>query len=228
MLFYKVTKENEIIDVVREDNCVYVKMNSFLGRPLRYNKKEGADGILSSDGNSIYKFEDYDIKESENDKEYEIISEGLAKTGGPVSQPQIEVEDSIDLAIDFLRERVIKSMSDECKKTITAGFDLNDKHYSLEITDQINITQLAIRARLGENELPYHADGEAIRFYSSVEVIELNNKMEDFIAYHQAYYNNLKQYILSLKKKDELLAIEYGMKLPNKFKSEILKKLEEK
>jgi hypothetical protein len=105
-------------------------------------------------------------------------------------------------------------MKEECVKAISNGVDFNNAHYSFEITDQLNLSRLAIQAKEGKENLIYHADGEVCRIFSAEEILALYNVMENFIEYHTTYFNTLKAYIKTLEYQSDLLKVEYGMEIP--------------
>lgn len=109
---------------------------------------------------------------------------------------------------------LISAMKEECVKAISNGVDFNNAHYSFEITDQLNLSRLAIQAKEGRENLIYHADGEVCRIFSAEEILELYTAMENFIEYHTTYFNTLKAYIKTLEYQSDLLKIEYGMEIP--------------
>lgn len=115
---------------------------------------------------------------------------------------------------NILQQEIIEKMKNECVKTISNGIDFDNTHYSFEITDQLNLSRLAIQAKEGKENLIYHADGEACRIFTAEEIIELYELMEAFIEYHTTYFNALKMYIKTLEYKSDLLKVEYGMEIP--------------
>ena len=75
--------------------------------------------------------------------------------------------------------------------------------------------------------IPYHADGEECTFYTSEEINEIVETATAFKIYHTTYYNALKHYINALETIEEISAIEYGTPIPEEYKSDVLKALEQ-
>lgn len=134
------------------------------------------------------------------------------------------------ITIDMQKSKLISSMSTQCNLNITEGFDMELEdgqvhHFSLELTDQLKIQALALKAKSGEIILPYHADSEPCRFYSVHEILNLNTKMEQIIEYQTTYFNSLRDYINSMTTIEELDTVTYGMEIPVEYQSEVLKAL---
>ena len=139
------------------------------------------------------------------------------------------IPDEPDVTIEFAREAKLQEMSLACRRTIENGFDLELRnqvfHFSLDTQDQLNLMSLGIMAQT-QTLIPYHADGEECIFYTSEEMNEIIETANAFKIYQTTYYNALKTYIKSLERLEEITAIEYGMDIPKKYKSEVLKMLE--
>lgn len=116
--------------------------------------------------------------------------------------------------LEKIQNNKIKQLKEVCMKTITQGIDLNDEHYSFEITDQLNLSRLVAQAKEGKTQLIYHADGQPCRLYTAEEIIKLNEAMENFIEYHTTYFNSLKTYIKTLTLQSQITALQYGMNIP--------------
>lgn len=133
-----------------------------------------------------------------------------------------------EATLDYLKEAKISEMSYECNKTITSGFDVvlsdgNTYHFSLTTQDQLNLITLSSLIANGETQIPYHADGELCRFYSAEDINTIITTATQFKTYHVSYFNALKMYINSLKRKKTVAAVQYGMAIPEEHQSEVLK-----
>ena len=120
-------------------------------------------------------------------------------------------------------------MRTACRRTIESGFDLDLRgethHFSLNTQDQLNIMNLSIIAQT-QSLIPYHADGEDCIFYTDQEIEAIAETASAFKIYHTTYYNALKSYINSLETIEEISAIEYGVEIPEEYKTDVLKVLE--
>ena len=170
--------------------------------------------------------------------EYQILKE-MFKTEETIRRIEIEeqeeiIEDNTDPSdistLDFIRTTKINEMSYTCRTTIEAGFDLElrgvMKHFSLDTQDQLNLISLSAMAQT-QTLIPYHADGEECVFYTNEEINEIVETATAFKIYHTTYYNALKTYINALETIEEISAITYGVEIPDEYKSDVLKVLEQ-
>lgn len=107
----------------------------------------------------------------------------------------------------------LQELSEKCQEGIISGIEYNGEHFSYTLTDQNNISntfQLAMSTGL---DVPYHADGQDCRLYSKEEIASIYFAQETNVTHHTTYYNQLKQYVLTLTTKEELDSIEYGQEL---------------
>ena len=115
-------------------------------------------------------------------------------------------------------------------KVITNGFDVvlsdgNSYHFSLTTQDQLNLITLSSMVANGEEQIPYHADGELCRFYSAEDINIIITTATQFKTYQISYFNALKAYIESLDDMNEIGAITYGVDIPVEYQSDVLKVL---
>ena len=81
-------------------------------------------------------------------------------------------------------------LSAECEKTIVAGVDVGDAHYSLTMEDPANIRAWMAGAETGKS-VPYHCDGQPCRIYSAEEFMEVANAAVAFKTAQTTYCNLL-------------------------------------
>lgn len=169
-------------------------------------------------------------------EEYNVYKEAI-KTNQMMEEeeeeeivPTVIPEESIDESIEFLQTSKIAEMSYKCHQIIEAGFDLTLRnkvhHFSLDTQDQLNLMTLGTMAQTS-NEIPYHADGEPVIFYTVEEIQQIIAAANAHKIYHTTYYNALKSYINSLKTIEEIAAVTYGMSIPEEYKTDVLKTLEQ-
>ena len=101
-------------------------------------------------------------------------------------------------------------LSAECEKTIVAGVDVGDAHYSLTIEDQANILAWMAVAQTGK-AVPYHQDGQPCRIYSSEEFMEVANAAVAFKTAQTTYCNLLMRQVEAMTDVDEVKAVQYGI-----------------
>ena len=110
-------------------------------------------------------------------------------------------------------------LSNECHSAIISGIDvtLSDgttEHFSLEETDQINLTTAFNVIQSGATSYPYHADGQICRMYPAEDIIAIGNAATSHKLYHLTYYNHLIQWYKRANDIEELEMITYGAELP--------------
>jgi hypothetical protein len=144
------------------------------------------------------------------------------------SEPEIELVP--EPTVEYVRSVKLLEMSYNCNKTITNGFDItlsdgNSYHFSLTTQDQLNLITLATMVESGETQIPYHADGEPCKFYSTLDMKAIIDKATEFKTYHTSYYNSLKTYINNMETMEEISTVTYGIEIPEEYQSEVLKTL---
>lgn len=111
----------------------------------------------------------------------------------------------------------LEELSTQCQEAITSGIEYNGEHFSYTLTDQNNISntfQLAMSTGLS---VPYHADGQDCRLYSKEEIMNIYFAQETNVTHHTTYFNQLKQYVLTLTTEEEVNAVEYGQELTGEY-----------
>ena len=141
-------------------------------------------------------------------------------------QDESEENEETDITIDYVKDSKINEMKTNCNKIITNGFDvqLSDNqlhHFSLTVQDQLNLITSSQMVSNGVETIPYHADGETCKYYTSEDMKSVISKANLFKTYHVSYFNSLKTYINSLRSMDKIASISYGSDIPKKYQSEV-------
>lgn len=244
MTYYKVIKDNEFVGIgtsyelrkyqlkhgillVADDNTAqYIQINDRLYRDNWFK-------ILTTDTIEYETASISVIEESEYQQLFEAIDKGeeisnVVKDEDSYYQEEDTIVDSNSIiTLDYLKTQKIKEMSYFCNQAIVDGFDveLSDKkmhHFSLTVQDQLNLITLSSLAVSGEENIPYHADGELCEFFSANDIMAIINAATELKTYHTTYYNSLKLYIQSLVNKEDVANITYGVSIPDEYKSDVL------
>lgn len=89
----------------------------------------------------------------------------------------------------------LSSLSEACNQTIVAGMDVETtegvEHFSLEETDQINLTTALSAIEQGAKGYPYHADKKLCRMFTAVEIKAIAEKATAHKLYHTTLCNHL-------------------------------------
>lgn len=243
MKYYKImTFENKMIGAVSSAN--FVRYSTLGHSYLRCNEKKGEyvvyDGITyraawmmpCKTDRAYIEAQVIEISESE----YQIYMDAIEKDEElpieeddipPLPEPTDEIEAE---SIAFVRMHKIAEMSAACRKTIEAGVDVElrgeNHHFSLDTQDQLNLMSLGVMAQ-SQSMIPYHADGETCIFFTAEEISQIVSAATAHKVYHTTYYNALKNYINALETIEDIAAITYGTPIPDEYKSEVLRVIEQ-
>lgn len=110
-------------------------------------------------------------------------------------------------------------MSEACNAAIVEGIDVElssgTEHFSLEETDQINLTAALTMVEQGAPSYPYHADGSLCRLYTADEIKAISSAAMSHKLYHTTYCNHLFNWIDRAESIEEVKSIYYGATLPD-------------
>lgn len=160
-----------------------------------------------------------------------ISVDGLLKA---VSKKWISLEDAVEMiggedSLSVVKAAKLKEISDACNDRIVAGIDLElsqgSVHFNLSIEDQSNIANLFRVVELGGTEFPYQSDGGVCRIYTAAEIAQIYIAAQTMITTQTTYHNELKLYIQGLDSAEDVVAVRYGMVLPDPFLTEFNEKL---
>ena len=137
--------------------------------------------------------------------------------GAPALRSAEEIEADRQPNIADLRAAKTAAMSAACNAAITAGMDVETtqgtEHFSLQETDQINLTAAVTAVQQGAAGYPYHADGELCRMFTAAEIGAVGQASIAHKLYHTTYCNHLFAWIRRATA-SELTGITYGAELP--------------
>lgn len=156
------------------------------------------------------------------------LGEYMYINGEYIHSPPVVVED-----IPALRANKVSEMSAACNATIIAGVDvtLSDgqtSHFSLALEDQLNLLSLQGILAAGAEVVPYHADGEECRYYSTADFQLIADAATGWKVYQESYFNSLRSYIQSLETAEAIRAVTYGMEIPVEYQTDVLRQLTER
>ena len=141
-----------------------------------------------------------------------------------------ETDEEPEITVDELREMKLREMSLACNQSIVEGFGIELKdgaqhHFSLTMADQMNLLSIQSQILAGATEVPYHADDEEADMFSAEEMATIISAANVHKTYHLAYYNSLKKWLGSLKSIAAISAVKYGVEIPKKYQTALLKRL---
>ena len=124
------------------------------------------------------------------------------------------VEEPDDRTLDEIRADKLAELSASCNDAITAGMDVETtqgtEHFSLQETDQINLTTALSAVQSGASGYPYHADGQLCRLFTAAEIQAIAAASVKHKLYHTTLCNHLLTWARRAATKEELSGITYS------------------
>lgn len=121
-------------------------------------------------------------------------NEKIAKAEAYNSEYTIE-EEPDNRPFEEIQTEKLSNLSEICNQTIVAGMDVETtegtEHFSLEETDQINLTTALSAIEQGAKGYPYHADKKLCRMFTAVELKAIAEKATAHKLYHTTLCNHL-------------------------------------
>lgn len=106
-----------------------------------------------------------------------------------------------------------EELSAACNAAIVAGMDVETsqgtEHFSLEETDQINLTTALSAVQAGAASYPYHADGQLCRMFTAAEIQAIAQASIQHKLYHTTLCNHLLTWARRAETQEELEGITY-------------------
>lgn len=145
---------------------------------------------------------------------WSISNEELAKQEAYNGEYTIE-EEPDDRPLDEIRADKLAELSICCNSAIVAGVDVETtqgiEHFSLQETDQINLTTALSAIQNGAVSYPYHADGQLCRLFSAKEIQDISEASIKHKLYHTTLCNHLLIWARRTEDKKELADIKYSI-----------------
>ena len=119
-----------------------------------------------------------------------------------------------DRPLDEIRADKLAELSASCNDAITAGMDVETtqgtEHFSLQETDQINLTTALSAVQSGASGYPYHADGQLCRLFTAAEIQAIAAASVKHKLYHTTLCNHLLTWARRAATKEEMSGITYS------------------
>ena len=140
-------------------------------------------------------------------------NEEIAKREAYNGEYTIE-EEPDDRQLDEIRADKLEELSASCNDAITAGMDVETtqgtEHFSLQETDQINLTTALSAVQSGASGYPYHADGQLCRLFTAAEIQAIAEASVKHKLYHTTLCNHLLTWARRAETAEELSGITYA------------------
>lgn len=141
-------------------------------------------------------------------------NEKIAKAEAYNGEYTIE-EEPDNRPFEEIQAEKLSNLSETCNQTIVAGMDVETtegiEHFSLEETDQINLTTALSAIGQGARGYPYHADKKLCRMFTAVELKAIAEKATAHKLYHTTLCNHLLTLVRQATTAEELDAITYSI-----------------
>lgn len=115
--------------------------------------------------------------------------------------------------LEDVRSTKEAELSASCNAAIVAGMDVTTsqgtEHFSLQETDQINLTTAYNAVLSGASGYPYHADGELCRMFTAEEMAAISSASIAHKLYHTTLCNHLLTWARRAETMEELNSITY-------------------
>ncbi len=125
---------------------------------------------------------------------WSAANETIAKAEAYNGKYTVE-EEPDNRPFEEIQTEKLSSLSETCNQTIVAGMDVETtegtEHFSLEETDQINLTTALSAIEQGAKGYPYHADKKLCRMFTAVELKAIAEKATAHKLYHTTLCNHL-------------------------------------
>ena len=129
----------------------------------------------------------------------------------------------------------LEELSDICTKTIYDGLNIRlsdgtTEHFTLDEHDQLNLSGIGLQLLQGAETVAWHTSDatKPCKFYSAEDASKIISTLTVYKSYHITYFRDLRIYMNSLTNISDINCIEYGSAIPDDFKSDVLKNIEDR
>lgn len=182
--------------------------------------------VLTNGGSVFGKYEDYTTL-------YRVLDDGYQLSNDKTVYEETDDTESHEPYIPTLKEvqeEKVREMEYVQQNLIHKGVEveLSDgtkERFSLEVNDQLSLNVLNVKnIENTTSTLPWHPADENVhcKFYSENDIKIITDTYANFVMYHVAYFRDLRIYIRSLKDKETIKTIKYGVEIPTEYRSEVL------
>ena len=222
---YKIIHNNKVIDIVR-----FPRFIKFLSTGhIAITDKSSAHGIVGSDGKTLYSFS------ATSNKKLPIVviepinnEEEFSKLASLLNSGKVVIADA--QALEAAKCDAINELSNVCKNTITAGFDIklsDDEVYNFKLTteDQLNLMLIENQMASGTETFVYHATDQPCKIFNKSDMLKILQAFRQFVLYHTTYFNAAKHYVKALTDIEEVNLFTYGTDISEAVDDKVLKQI---
>ena len=132
--------------------------------------------------------------------------------------------------LEETKEEKVTEMNNTQQSVIQQGLDitLSDgtvEHFTLKDQDQTSLMGLQTLVAQGVENIPWHTSDqtEHCKYYSNADMAIITSKALQFVTFHVTYFRDLRIYVRALEDKEAVSNVFYGMSIPEKYQSDVLK-----
>ncbi len=186
--------------------------------------------VLSREGkNDDWDYTGYTTVYRETDDGVIFSADGTVYTA-PVPLPPPDPVEPYVPTLDELKEAKVSEMHAVQQSVIQSGIDVTltdgtTEHFTLTDQDQTRLMGLQTQVAQGIAKIPWHTSdqSEHCKYYSNADMALIVAAAMQYVTYHVTYVGDLSIYIRSLKGKEDVNSVVYGMPVPPEYQSEPLK-----
>lgn len=120
------------------------------------------------------------------------------------------------------QDRKITEIAVACNEVINNGsiIELSDgsaESFAYSLEDQANISEMFNAVIMGATQYPYHADGKECKMYSAQDILTIYVMLSTLKTSQLTYHNQLRAYVQSLTKAEDVEGIKYGQELTGQY-----------
>ena len=115
---------------------------------------------------------------------------------------------------DSAKSSKITEIKQACEDYIYAGTDVKYEdgtveHFTYNLADQSNISEMFTAIMAGATEYPYHADGEICKIYTKEQIVAIYGTLSLFKTEATTYHNSLKAQVNAMTDASAISAIKF-------------------
>ena len=115
---------------------------------------------------------------------------------------------------DSVKAEKITEIKKDCEDYIYAGTSVTyadgaTEHFTYNLADQSNISEMFTAVMAGATEYPYHADGEICKIYTKEQIVAIYGTLSLFKTEATTYHNSLKAQIKAMTDADAISATKF-------------------
>ena len=115
---------------------------------------------------------------------------------------------------DSAKSSKIAEIKKDCEDYIYAGTSVTyadgaTEHFTYNLADQSNISEMFTAVMAGATEYPYHADGEICKIYSKEQIVAIYGTLSLFKTEATTYHNSLKAQVNAMTDADVIAAVKF-------------------